>query len=286
MIKKVCTHVIQCFILISLSGCGYIQLAPVESKKIPKSPLPKIYTNGEAQEISQSANQEYQSTRQPNNLASERDISVIDTVKEVELAKKTGFHIIKKGETLYYIAWQYDMDYRLLSKWNKIVPPYTIYPKQVLRLRPRKGMRVDTKKTTAVPKPPPPQPSRDIKKTTWVWPTIGQLESKFGNAKKGIAISGKLGQTINAAAAGEVVYSGNGLPHYGQLIIIKHRKGYISAYAHNSELLVTEGDKVKANQIISKMGVAPGGQALLYFEIRENGNPIKPTLLLPKSRNQ
>ena len=97
-------------------------------------------------------------------------------------------------------------------------------------------------------------------------------------------ISGSLGQTIKAAAPGEIVYSGSGLVGYGKLIIIKHNDKFLSAYAYNSELLVKEGDVVKAGQKISKMGQDHTGRNMLHFEIRLNGQPVNPLRHLPKKR--
>ncbi len=85
-----------------------------------------------------------------------------------------------------------------------------------------------------------------------------------------------------AAEAGEVVYVGSGLIGYGQLIIIKHNKKYLSAYGHNSNLLVKEGDAVKRGQHISNMGITNQGSALLYFEVRRYGKPVDPLVYLPR----
>ena len=102
--------------------------------------------------------------------------------------------------------------------------------------------------------------------------------------KKGLGISGSLGQLINAAAEGEIVYSGCGLVGYGILIIIKHNEKFLSAYAYNSELLVKEGEIVKAGQKISKMGQDQSGRKFLHFEIRQNGKPVNPLMHLPKNQ--
>lgn len=117
----------------------------------------------------------------------------------------------------------------------------------------------------------------------WSWPTRGQvLSSNSPTAEKGIKIGGRAGQEIHAAAPGQVVYSGSGLIGYGKLIIIKHNDTYLSAYAHNSELLVKEGDSVNGGQQIATMGAASDGRAALHFEIRRNGQPINPLEHLPK----
>jgi lipoprotein NlpD len=119
----------------------------------------------------------------------------------------------------------------------------------------------------------------------WLWPTNGRIISNFkanDTGRNGIEIGGKEGQAINATAAGEVVYSGNGLIGYGELIIIKHSDRLLSAYAHNRKRLVSEGQKVKAGGQIAEMGRNDRNQAILHFEIRVNGTPSNPLDYLPK----
>jgi lipoprotein NlpD len=98
----------------------------------------------------------------------------------------------------------------------------------------------------------------------------------------GIGIGGQVGQEIRAAAAGRVVYAGNGIPAYGQLVIVNHNDSFLSAYGYNDELVVTQGQDVSAGQIIARMGLGPGRQPLLHFEIRQNGTPVDPLLHLPR----
>jgi lipoprotein NlpD len=100
--------------------------------------------------------------------------------------------------------------------------------------------------------------------------------------RKGIKIGGRSGDTIQAAEGGKVVYSGSGLIGYGQLIIVKHNENYLSAYGHNSRLLVKEGDQVTKGQKIAVMGTANTGDPLLHFEIRRDGKPVDPLRLLPR----
>jgi lipoprotein NlpD len=119
----------------------------------------------------------------------------------------------------------------------------------------------------------------------WRWPTEGRVVSTFsesGPGRKGINIVGKPGQAITAAADGTVVYSGDGLPRYGNLLIIKHNDTYLSAYAHNDTLLVKEGDKVKSGQRIATLGRSGTQTDQLHFEIRRNGKPVDPLRFLPK----
>jgi len=117
----------------------------------------------------------------------------------------------------------------------------------------------------------------------WSMPTSGTLISEFSEtaSRKGIDFSGKLGQAIVASSAGKVVYSGNGLRGYGKLIIIKHNKTYLSAYAHNDQLLVKEGQNVNRGQKIAEMGSTDTDQVRLHFEIRRFGKPVDPAKYLP-----
>lgn len=220
-----------------------------------------------------------------------------------------GYHIVTSGDTLYSIAWRYSLDYKDVSKWNNIAEPYTIYPKQFIRLKPppavvakKKGNTLTivepAKKATGpkvAPTPPappvqkeptvakPPLPTKNIKKIKWTWPTAGKIvRSNSPKSKKGIDIAGKIGQSVKAAAAGEVVYSGSGLFGFGKLIIIKHNETYLSAYAYNHEILVSEGERVNTGQTISKMGKNNVGANMLHFEIRKNGKPVDPIRYLPK----
>lgn len=117
----------------------------------------------------------------------------------------------------------------------------------------------------------------------WAWPVQGKLIGHFNDAggAKGLDIAGKSGQTIFASAPGKVVYSGSGLRGYGKLIIIKHNKTYLSAYAHNSKILVKEGQSVLKGQKIAEMGDSDADQVKLHFEIRRLGKPVDPAKYLP-----
>ena len=117
----------------------------------------------------------------------------------------------------------------------------------------------------------------------WVWPADGKVVSTFSATdvtRHGMSIAGQQGQPIRASADGQVVYSGNGLKGYGQLIIIKHSDEYLSAYGHNKSRLVEEGQQVSAGQTIAEMGMDEG-QPRLHFEIRRNGKPVDPKKHLP-----
>ncbi|MHB1514213.1 MAG: peptidoglycan DD-metalloendopeptidase family protein [Acidiferrobacteraceae bacterium] len=118
----------------------------------------------------------------------------------------------------------------------------------------------------------------------WTWPVVGPLLRGFGqHGNKGIDIGGSLGAAVRAAAAGEVVYAGSGLPGYGKLIILKHNKTFLSAYAHNSRILVKEGEMVRRGQEIAEMGSSGTDRIMLHFEIRLRGNPVDPLHYLPRT---
>lgn len=121
---------------------------------------------------------------------------------------------------------------------------------------------------------------------TWQWPANGKLLQGFGDSgAKGVDVSGKRGQAVYAAAAGKVVYSGAGLRGYGRLLIIKHNKTYLSAYAHNQQLLVKEGEVVKKGDKIAEMGDSDADQVKLHFEIRRFGKPVDPLKFLPAEKS-
>ncbi|MHB1677920.1 MAG: peptidoglycan DD-metalloendopeptidase family protein [Sulfuriferula sp.] len=120
----------------------------------------------------------------------------------------------------------------------------------------------------------------------WAWPANGPVIAKFGDASadKGIDISGVRGQPIFAAAAGKVVYSGAGLHGYGKLVIIKHNAIYLTAYAHNEQILVKEGQTVSRGQKIAEMGDSDADRVELHFEVRKMGKPVDPLIFLPEAK--
>ena len=242
----------------------------------------------------------------PGDKTRAKEVTVKKTTKEhrekpAETGKNRDVYIVKKGDTLYSIAWNYGFDYRELAQWNNIKSPYVIYPEQKISLVPvtetgksgssgKKPEKTEIGSTAARPtvadryKQEKIVPGENLSGLVeWTWPTRGKL-IKYNTpiAKKGINIAGNIGQVINAAAGGHVVYSGSGLLGYGKLIIIKHSETYLSAYAHNNKILVREGEKIASGQKIAEMGVAGNGQAMLHFEIRKNGQPDDPLRYLPK----
>lgn len=210
--------------------------------------------------------------------------------------------VVRKGDTLYSIARYQGLNHKQLARWNFLSSPYAIYPGKTLRLRPPASSRASQSrnnrpiagasvkkpiKATSVKTPAVARASLPKKVYAWQWPAKGKLVKTFNardTARKGIGIAGSRGQPVKAAAAGRVVYSGNGLIHYGNLIIIKHSTSFLSAYAHNRTLLVKEGDQVSAGQSIAQMGTVENGRARLHFEIRKGGKPVNPLIYLPSKR--
>lgn len=144
--------------------------------------------------------------------------------------------------------------------------------------------------TAADPAPPagqtaPPVSVPDADPDRWLWPTEGRVVARFdaaNSSRNGVDIAGELGQAVRAAAPGLVVYSGNGLIGYGELVIVKHSERLLSAYAHNRRRLVQQGQQVSAGQHIADMGQNDRKQTLLHFEVREQGKPVDPLRFLPR----
>ena len=115
----------------------------------------------------------------------------------------------------------------------------------------------------------------------WAWPTKGKVTASFNEASnKGLDIAGTTGQSVNAAAAGKVIYSGSDLRGYGKLVIIKHNSTYLSVYAHNNQILVKEGQQISAGQKIAEMGSTDSNSVKLHFEIRRLGKSVDPSKYL------
>ncbi|OCG08982.1 hypothetical protein A9G13_02695 [Gilliamella sp. wkB178] len=262
-------------------------------------------------------------------------------------------YTVKRGDTLYYIAWVTGNDYRSLAAKNNIKEPYAVNVGQVLdvsggttvvvtektttghaaavksssseststtttpaatstatsttaqthvkpvmttttttttttssKSQPPKTTQTtetvtepvdesvaETTKITPIPETPRVSNSASI---SWQWPAKGKIIEKFSNASKGIDISGSLGDKVMAAADGRVVYSGNALPGYGNLIIIKHNDDYLTAYAHNQSILVKEQQSVRAGEQIATMGATGTSSVRLHFEIRYKAQSVDP----------
>ncbi|GAB4128142.1 MAG: peptidoglycan DD-metalloendopeptidase family protein [Sideroxydans sp.] len=162
-----------------------------------------------------------------------------------------------------------------------------IYTEQALAKAERLQREEDAVQTVPVPvnRPPVHEASVDAadEQVEWGMPTQGKVIAGFSETenRKGIDIAGKRNQAVFASADGKVVYSGSGLRGYGKLIIIKHNKTFLSAYAHNEHILVKEGQSVRKGQKIAEMGDSDADQVKLHFEIRKLGKPVDPAKYLP-----
>lgn len=207
--------------------------------------------------------------------------------------------VVQRGDTLYRIAVNNRISPLDLALWNRVAPPYTIYPGQRLRLYPS-GSSSRAPVTRAPARNPPagaaPRPTQPVtaapvasapavSPVAWRWPAEGDLVGRFiaGEAtRQGIDIAGSSGQAVRSAGDGVIVYSGSGLVGYGELIIVKHNDAWLSAYGHNRARLVNEGQLVKAGQQIAEMGRSGAVRDMLHFEIRFNGKPVDPLQYLPR----
>ncbi|MGB6139433.1 MAG: peptidoglycan DD-metalloendopeptidase family protein [Pseudoalteromonas rhizosphaerae] len=225
-------------------------------------------------------------------------------------------YTVKKGDTLYSIAFSAQQDFRTLAKNNGIPAPYIIQPGQTISFnnvpekikRHKKYTKPSKKSTSGIQKNNKKlkkeldqpkqreyvqkQANRKISKNNslsstqvkWSWPAKGAVTQRFSTKEsgyKGLQITNKKGVAVFAAAQGTVVYAGNALRGYGNLIILKHNDDYLSAYAHNSKLLVKEKQDVKAGQKIAEIGSSDSEVTALRFEIRYRGQAVNPEKYLP-----
>jgi len=209
----------------------------------------------------------------------------------------TKYYVVKKGDTLYSIGLRSGHGYQRLALWNHLLPPYLLVTGHKLKLFnsnqrdsaliSKQPNKKPTKKTgrSSQKKPILSNDKKIVLKLNWQWPIEGKVVKNFKQSgNKGIDIKGKMGQEVSAAETGKVVYSGKGLIGFGNLIIIKHNELYLSAYANNSRLLVSEGQSIKKGQVIAYVGKTGSEQSSLHFEIRKNGKSIDPLNYLPKNR--
>lgn len=275
---------------------------------------------------------------------------VSDVKKASRGSYRGSYYQVKKGDTLYFIAYLTDKNVEDLISYNHLSPPYTIYPGQKLHLwkpaytppsygksqsavaskngigikgsdevltnvslKDSKNKQISNNLENKYDKVKKPSGksiessqskgygesagkenvnsnllTTNLAHTTkidrWLWPTKGRIIRQFSaidQGNKGIDIAGQRGQSVVSSAAGTVVYSGNALRGYGNLVIIKHNDKYLSAYAHNDRLLVSEGQSVKAGQKIATMGSSGTSSVRLHFEIRYQGKPVNPKRYLP-----
>ncbi|MFC0322185.1 murein hydrolase activator NlpD [Gallibacterium melopsittaci] len=319
----------------------YQQPAPVTTTT-PKPAATPVQTPAAKQ---QAVSQDFTIPRNPQTNAP--DYSKID-----KGFYKGSTYTVRKGDTMFLIAYISGMDVRELAALNNIPEPYKLSVGQTLKVNNSNAASTAQAPATAATSTPAAQPQQPavtytpgpngtaygsdgtivgpIKSTagtvppttnnsvntvpvtaqptttvtpsntttvmsepatnnsniTWIWPTKGNVIQGFSNSdggNKGIDIGGSRGQAVYAAAPGRVVYAGNALRGYGNLIIIKHNDDYLSAYAHNETILVKDQQQVTAGQQIAKMGSSGTNSVKLHFEIRYKGKSVNPTTYLPRN---
>lgn len=213
-----------------------------------------------------------------------------------------NYHRVQRGDTVSQIAARYRLNYRHIGSLNRLDSKYTIYSGQWLKLwqappattannnrynaPAKKPQPTYTPPTNNAPTGRPASPAYEVTANAtsgYEYPSRNQVTRNFDPAagNMGMWFAGNMGDPVLASQSGTVLYSGNGLPEYGQLIMIRHNDNYITAYAHNSQLLVTEGDQVQRGQRIANMGRSgQTNQVGLEFQVRLNGNPIDPRSVL------
>lgn len=231
----------------------------------------------------------------------------------------TQTYVVQKGDTMYSIAFLNGVDYRDVAELNNIDNPSVIQAGQQLRIpvsapvkvaesrgatpkaatppggiksQPRTGKLPYSESALAQAEamqeerkevPPAVGDGEEEESLEWGMPSSGKVIADFSESanRKGVDIAGKPGQAVVASAPGKVVYSGSGLRGYGKLVIIKHNNTFLSAYAHNDQILVKEGQSVGKGQKIAEMGNTDADQVKLHFEIRKFGKPVDPAQYLP-----
>lgn len=230
----------------------------------------------------------------------------VNSSQTTRSASAPNYYTVRSGDTLSAVATRYGMSYITVAEMNDIAPPYRIYVGQSLRLKSggssktttvqpiKQSAQIERQKVnlpTQIQSPtstatlPTTAPTVAVVKSTnlkWVKPSNGPVIDKFNLTSnvKGVRFGGNIGDPIVAAADGQVVYAADGLKEYGNLILIKHVDGYITAYAHNSKLLVKSGQNVSAGQKIAEMGSSGATRTMLEFQVRLDGKPINPENIL------
>ena len=295
-------------LVVLLGGCATpANKAPVEDRK-PAKPAARLPAAPAAAAATDAA--------QGSATATE----AAKVLPGAENAGKPGYYTVKPGDTMIRIGLDNGQNWRDVVRWNGIENPNLIEVGQVLRVVPPNvdaaavasravvAPRVDARPLDAKPSAssaaasaaasgpaagaasatapavtPPVASAREADDdVTWAWPSLGAVATGFEEGRhKGLAIIGRAGDPVLAAADGRVVYAGSGLRGYGNLVIVKHNNTYLTAYAHNQALMVKEDQAVRRGQKIAEMGASDADRVQLHFEIRRLGKPIDPAKLLP-----
>lgn len=234
-------------------------------------------------------------------------------------------YLVQKGDTLYSIGRKFGIPFLKLAEFNQLPAPYEIHVGQVLNLKSTtSSVSTNTVKetskstddaevvTSAIARPDnngTAEPASPATATTtvpdsaknpvkndleaiadsdiqWQWPLAGKVTTTFdAQTNKGLNITGNSGQSITAAGAGKVIYSGMDVRGYGKLVIIKHNSNLLSVYAHQGNSLVKEGSFVASGEKVANLPVPPNQKpSILHFEIRQKGKPVDPATYLPSNQ--
>ena len=248
----------------------------------------------------------------------ETEVTTIET-PDLDAEDPGSRYVVRRGDTLFSIAWRFEQDPDVLKRRNQLSSDL-ILPGQDLKLRgevppepepePKTKTTVRTPPTIRAESEPQPRPqvkeepapkiikreeSRPTSKappvpqlTGWQWPVNGPILKRYSSktrSSRSLQLGGKAGTPVKAAASGRVVYAGDGLVGFGNLVIISHKGKFLSAYGHNQSLSVKVGDVVQRGQVIAAMGSTGTDRVKLHFEIRRQGKPIDPVSLMPERKS-
>lgn len=296
------------FLFAALSSCGGNYQAPVSDQGERQDIRPPIIVSSNTPD-SDFRVQESRATivNQANNQPIQRRSASTSSVQSSSPATNNGaalrgqVHRVRAGDNLMSIAFQYDLDFRALARANGLNPPYTIFVDQEINLDITRIVDGQSQLTsqigTVVDNNSVARAQGTLERAgglvrqaigsnrepNWRWPLEGRILRGFqADVNKGIDIGASVGDPVYAASGGDVVYSGRGVQGSGNLIIIRHNDKYLSAYAHNSSMLVGEGSRVSPGDKIAEVGQNSSGVAMLHFEIRVDGQSVDPANLLPR----
>ena len=207
-------------------------------------------------------------------------------------ADGAGMYRVRSGDTLSLIARANGVSVSNLMAWNNLTNPDYLEVGWRLRVRPNASGSTSVTAPTPAPTSGRAQATindPEIKVNTtitnnvvWNWPSSNSIIRNFdGNLTKGVVFGGDRGSPVLAASGGEVIYAGNSLRGYGNMVVIKHNDTWSSVYANNEELFVRQGQRVNAGQKIANQGDSDASRTQLYFEVRQNSKPIDPMRILP-----
>lgn len=287
-------------LLLLISGCEsliYSDYKIINTKKTNNNQTYKVVDGDNLYSISRKLNISIRTLIDINRISSPYKIYP----KQLLNLPISSFHVVEKGETLYSISRMYKTDIFTISRVNKIMNVNAIYEGQSLRvdkhlvknksskkdlknenikkqrkktLNKSSGKKSNSKKT---------KPSNNkIIESKFIWPIKGKLISKYGKSSEGffndgINIDSKLNQNVMASSDGKVIYSGNEIPGYGNLVLIKHSSNWVTAYAHLNKVFIEKGEKVKKGEKIGLVGRTGNvSKPQLHFEIRKGKNAVNP----------